>query len=313
MKKFKILIPTLAIAILLTGCFKSPLTILKDASEKMKELENYHMTMKVDMEMNYDGTSISISMNAESDIDEKNGIGVMDTTASFFGMSSTERTYMTYKDGKQVTYSKVDEEWYKEESEYEETVDFDMFSDVSSIEKVKDEENTYKITLTEEQIKELMNNMEDTEGAEIDLNSVEVKVTVTDGYITKIVMTMPMSTTEEGVTMTMDATMSFEFSKFNEVTNVSIPKEVINNAKDMTLYNIQMDVENYIDEIAWDIYDNEYVGATYTNTELEYDGAKPSKVEVTIRDGFVANGYIEISGYKANIVGGVVDSITKLN
>lgn len=308
MKKLKFLIPTLVMVVLFTGCGQNPETVLKDAAAKMSELDNYHMTMQMDMDFSFDGSSMSMSAKVESDIDEKNGVGVMDTTASMFGISSTERSYMTYKDNITTTYTQEDETWYKEEEAYEDPVNFDIFGNTTTIEEVEDQKGTYKISLTEDQIKELMGSMEDTEGYDVNLENVVITVTVTDGYITKMIMTLPMSMTEEGQTINIDAVLTFEFSKFNEVT-VTIPEDVLANAVDSKILEIESYVYEYIYEIEWNVEEDT---TTYTNTDLEYDGPKPTKVDVTLEDASVVSGVIEMEGYKAIITDGIVE-VTKID
>lgn len=227
MKKLKYLFLTLLVAFCLTGCGdkkEEKLTneeILKQASENMKSLDNYHMNLTMDVTMSYEGASLSMSMSAKSDIDVKNNKGYMETTATFFGMTETIPSYFEINDGVTTTYTKNEDVWTKTTSEESANVDFNIFTSASSIEEVEGEENTYKINLTEEQIKELMSSTGETE-EEMDLSNVTIKVTVNDKKITKVQMNVPAT---EG---TIDAT--FEFSKFNEVNNVTIPQEVIDNA-----------------------------------------------------------------------------------
>ena len=235
MKKLKYLVLTLLL-VFVTGCGAKPEDILKEASENMKKLDNYHMDLKMDMKMSYEGTSIEMGAKASSDIDVKNGKGAMETTATFLGMSETEKSYFTVKDGVTTTYSQEDEEWYKEtEEEASNNVNFDIFSKASSIEKVKDEKNTYKIVLSDEQIKELVGSTgEDMEG--MTFENIDIKITVEDKHITKMVMSMSAEGNE--------FTFTFEFSKFNEV-NVTIPEEVINEAIDYEDYEYDFEDEDY--------------------------------------------------------------------
>lgn len=222
-KKLKYLVLTLFVALMATGCGAKPEDVLKEASENMKKLDNYHMDLTMDMDMSYEGTSLSMSVKAESDIDVKNGQGAMETSVSFFGMSEKQKSYFTTKDGKTTTYMQEDDEWYKEvEEDKSNEVDFDIFANASSIEKLKDEKNTYKITLSEDQIKELLASTgEAADTEEIDLSSVTIKITVEDKRITKMVMEMDIEESK--------CTFTLEFSKFNEV-KVEIPQEVIDEA-----------------------------------------------------------------------------------
>lgn len=317
MRKLKIVIPMLVVALLFTGCGKSPENILKDASEKMKGLDSYHMSMKMDMELSYEGSSMSMGVSLESDIDNKSGISVMDTTSSFFGMSQTQKSYASYKDGKTTTYTQSEDVWYKEESDKTESVNFDIFGEAKSIEEVKDtEDKTYKITLTEDQIKQLMSAAgdatEDANTADIDLSNVSIEVTVKDGYIAKMVMKMPMSMTNEGQTTSVNVTISFDFSKFNEVSGVSIPQEVIDKAIDQKEYEVREYAEDYLSEIEWALFGEDDTVTTYTDTTLEYEGPKPTKVELTVENGYVGNGVIEIEGYRATITDGEITDFSKI-
>lgn len=226
MKKIKYLILSLFVALTVTGCGAKPEDVLKEASENMKKLDNYHMDLVMDMKMSYEGATMSMSVSAKSDIDEKNGKGSMETSASFFGISQTEQSYFTVTDGKTTTYSQSENEdgetvWYKEvEDGVSNEIDFDIFANASSIEEVDGEKNTYKITLSESQIKELIAATgEDATDAEY--SDMTIKVTVEDKYITKLVMEMNVEGSE--------CTFTFEFSKFNNV-KVEIPSDVINNA-----------------------------------------------------------------------------------
>lgn len=233
MKKLKYLVLTLLL-VFVTGCGAKPEDILKEASENMKKLDNYHMNLDMNMKMSYEGTSMEMGAKASSDIDVKNGAGAMETTVSFFGMSETEKSYFTVKDGKTTTYTQDDEEWYKEtEEDVSNNVDFDIFSNASSIEKVEGEKNTYKVVLSKEQVKELVGSTgEDMEDMEFE--NIDIKITVEDKHITKMVMAMSAEGNE--------VTFTFEFSKFNEVS-VTIPEEVINEAVDYEDY--EYDFEDY--------------------------------------------------------------------
>lgn len=233
MKKLKYLVLTLLL-VFVTGCGAKPEDILKEASENMKKLDNYHMNLDMNMKMSYEGTSMEMGAKASSDIDVKNGAGAMETTVSFFGMSETEKSYFTVKDGKTTTYTQDDEEWYKEtEEDVSNNVDFDIFSNANSIEKVEGEKNTYKVVLSKEQVKELVGSTgEDMEDMEFE--NIDIKITVEDKHITKMVMSMSAEGNE--------VTFTFEFSKFNEVS-VTIPEEVINEAVDYEDY--EYDFEDY--------------------------------------------------------------------
>lgn len=313
MKKIKIFVSALFITLLLTGCGKTPEEILSDAGDNMAALDNYHMLMDMDIEMSYEGTTFSMGVTVNSDVDEKNGNAHMEISTSAFGTVVTAETYTTPEDNKSITYTLQEDEWYKEESEVAENdFDFNIFKDATNIEELEDQENTYKISLTEEQLKAILSsvNSEETDNEEttIDVNNVLIEVTVNDGYITKMVLDMPTTAESEGVTFDSNCTLTIEFSQFNEVGDVAIPAEVIENAIDLKIYEIASYAESYISEIGWEVIFAEE-DMTYTGTGLEYDGPAPSKVEVSIIDGEVADGIIEIDGYRVTVVDGTISDI----
>lgn len=235
MKKLKYLVLTLLL-IVAVGCGASanPEEVLKQASENMKKLDSYHMDMKMDMKMEYEGTKIEMSAKVSSDLDVKNGVGVLETTSSFLGMSSTEKSYFVTKDGVTTTYMEEDGKWYKEtEEDVSSNLDFDIFSEASSIEKVKGEKNTYKIVLSEEQVKKLLDST-DEDVSSMDFDDIDIKITVNNEKITKMVMTMGVEGSE--------IVFTFEFSKFNEVS-ATIPEDVVNNAVDYDDYYFEDDYD----------------------------------------------------------------------
>lgn len=308
MKKTLLFI-SLAMTILLTGCFANPTTIVENAIKKMNELDSYHMTMDMKMEYLVDGAGMTISAAVESDVDMKSKAMVNVATANFMGFTSTETSYSKMLDNETITYTKEDDVWYYSNEENQ-IFDYNVVSGFEAVEEVEGEEGTYKLSLTEQQINEILSSLEDTEEYNIDINNVDFKLTVKDGYISKMVVSLPMTFEEEGQTATVNTTLTVDFSKFNEVT-ATIPEEVTANAKDGKILEIQTYVEDYIFEIEWNIEEENI--ESYTNAELEYEGPKPTKVDVSIEDFYVMDGTIEIDGYRATIVGGIVEDIAKMN
>lgn len=308
MKKTLLLI-SLVMTILLTGCFANPTTIVENAIKKMNELDSYHMTMDMKMEYLVDGAGMSISAAVESDVDMKSKVMVNVATANFMGFTSTETSYSKMLDNETITYTKEDDVWYYT-NEANQMFDYNVVSGFEKVEEVQGEKGTYKLSLTEKQINEILASLEDIEDYNIDVNNVDFKLTVKDGYVSKMVVSIPMTFEEDGQTATVNTTLTIDFSKYNEVT-ATIPEEVTANAKDGKILEIQTYVEDYISEIEW--YVEEPNLESYTNTELEYEGPKPTKVDVSIEEYYVIDGTIEIDGYRATIVDGLVENIAKIN
>ena len=239
MKKVKLLLAVLVMAIVFTGCAKSPEEVLSNATDKMSTLDNYHMVLDMKYEISYQDSSIETSVTMNSDVDEKNGISHSTASTSIFGMKIETELYTTLKDNIVTTYTKEDDVWYKEETKNENNdFNYDVFKNATSVEKLKDvDTETYKVVLSEAQIKEILKDLEldadeDMDKLKINLDTTNIEITIDDNYITKMMMIIPMTFEEDGEVSNSKYTLIYDFSQFNEVGNLTIPNEIIENAVD---------------------------------------------------------------------------------
>ena len=239
MKKVKLLLAVLVMAIVFTGCAKSPEEVLSNATDKMSTLDNYHMVLDMKYEISYQDSSIETSVTMNSDVDEKNGISHSTASTSIFGMKIETELYTTLKDNIVTTYTKEDDVWYKEETKNENNdFNYDVFKNATSVEKLKDvDTETYKVVLSEAQIKEILKDLEldadeDMDKLKINLDTTNIEITIDDNYITKMMMIIPMTFEEDGEVSNSKYTLIYDFSQFNEVRNLTIPNEIIENAVD---------------------------------------------------------------------------------
>lgn len=237
MKKSKILAGALALMLAVTGCGSKTtdkVDVVKNATEKMKGLDNYHIAMTIDMSFEENGVSASFTVNTEQDYDVKNNTSYMLTSTSMLGMDMESHNYTEVKDGKTTVYTSEDgESWVKQitEEDTNSNFDFDLMSKTKDVKTEKEENGvtTYTATLDQEATKELLKDMDMDSEEGIEVKETTIKFSVDkDGYMTRYEITVPV--TAEGQTSTVK--MTAKFSEFNKVGDIVIPQEVIDNAKD---------------------------------------------------------------------------------
>jgi len=238
MKKSKILAVILTLILVVTGCgskTSKPEDAIAKATEKMKGLNNYHISMTMDMSFSEGGVSTSITMNAEQDYDTKNNTSYMFASSSMMGMDFESETYTETKDGKAYSYTSDDgETWVKnmtEETSLEPNADFELISKTQEV-KIEKEENgktTYVAKLDKEATKEFLKSM-DMDDEEIEIQETTIRFTIDkDGYVSHYEITVPVAAKGQISTVKLTA----DFAEFNTVGDVIIPQEIIDNAEEL--------------------------------------------------------------------------------
>jgi len=157
----------------------------------------------------------------EGAMDEKHQKEYLKTTTETMGIEVVMETYSDFDKG--YTYSSVPftSMWEKGEGA---TQFIDLANIMEKLEKngdvTKISDSEYKIKLTSEDVKGLMNSNDSTSTAQISGN-IYVNAFVTDGYITKL--EYDFSGLIEGIDK---FTMTIEFSDFNNAGDVEIPSNI---------------------------------------------------------------------------------------
>lgn len=238
MKKSKILAIICALMLVVTGCGgkeSKPEDVASKAIEKMKGLDNYHVSMTMDMTFTEGGVSASVIMNVDEDYDAKNHTAYTFTSTSMLGQDIEMESYTEMKDGKSTNYTSSGEDtWIKSVVEEETTApvtDLDVISRAKENKVVKEENETktYEATLDKEITKELIEGMDIEIDENTELQDTVMKYVVNkDGYVTRYDMAIPVS--QQGQTSTI--TIVVHYSQFNTVGDIIIPQEIIDSAQE---------------------------------------------------------------------------------
>ena len=272
------------------GCSKTEELSMDNAIKNMQNLNNYNIIQE--MIVTQDGTKTTIKNDIN--VDNKNKINMNKMTVK----SNTSLSYLDINN--QKSYINVNNSWYSFSQEVAQ-IDFNLLNNIEK----EQIDNKFKINLNAEAFKNMVNN--DYEG-EANLSSANVYVYIENNYITK--MTFDFEVANGDTTTSFNITNNF--SKFNEVGDLSIPSEAIN-AMDEDILDIMNDATMYIFEVNYYCASNNLVTTTFTNTDLKYEGVKPDSVNLEIVDGMAKTGSIEISGYRFTITNGEISKREKID
>lgn len=322
-KKLRIFSMLLVGVILLAGCGKKD--AFQEANKKMEQLDNYQSIMIFTIGAKSSGVSMEIPVTMKQQIDQKNKISKNEMSLTMMGMTLTSEIYVDERDSKNIiTYTKAmgSDVWTKVVST-EEDSQFDinqLVSDKATKTSDKDGILTYEAELSKEDIENFIKEF----GSSMESNSTDsdnftvvsgakaiIEIDKKTNYITKITLdlTSAIKMEQEGgelTTFKMEAT----FSEFNKVGDLTIDPSIISGALDEETEKVRGYAEDYIDAIEWEVMLEEDL-TNYNNPDLEYDGPKPEKVEVTLVDNEVQDGIIVINGYTMEIKDGKVGTPTK--
>lgn len=241
-KRFMMVVATLSMVLMATGCMNSPESILKKASKNMSKLDNYAMNMKMDMGVKSSGVEMNVPVSLDAKVDQKNDITYMSTSVEVMGFKVTTDSYIdSRKEGETITYTKSLEEedvWEKEVEEEEEANPSNIQELVTKGTKIEkkdsEDKNTlyYQVTISKEEMTKMMEESaagEDmTEGMEISGDVViDVYIDKSEKLIKKMHIDFAkfMTVEDEEAELTK---FDFEvtFDEYNKVGDVKIPAEV---------------------------------------------------------------------------------------
>ena len=234
-----------AMVLLMTGCgSKSAEDTFSDAIDKTKDVKNLHLAMKVDASVSAQGTTMGIGMNIEGEGGEE--AAHFTGKVSLLGMEQEMEVYTLEKDNMMYSYQKDDEgNWtYTKEAINKEEMDTEevlkKLKEYKSIKKVKSDKKGYtklEVVYDGKKLNEATSDetVKETLGQDVKIEKdLVVNVYVKDGYISIISVDLgdlaKDLVKEQGYEV--KATITIEMSKFNKVNKVTVPEEVLNNAKE---------------------------------------------------------------------------------
>lgn len=280
----------------LTGC-NNVEHDLENAVSEMNHLNNYHI--KESIVLTKEGAGNDINKNITYEIDINDGMAIVNKNTLYFGKNTTETIYY---DSNNI-YFESDEVWYKKEAGHK-FLDFNL---LNQFENISENDEIYNINLKEEQLNEFMNYIEEFKHATI-LNAPNFNVKIVDHKIESIHITVNLTIDN----IEYEAEVVIQFSKFDEIGELSIPLEVTSNALEYSVYEKRSNIDNYLNEVREDLMYNPEV-KSYTNTTLDFEGIKPSNINLNIENGIIVSGVVEADGYKATIENGEIVNFDELN
>lgn len=299
---------------LLIGCGHDPNVVVEEAINNIDNLDD----MTVDIDMNYKATSgqasIESSLSINQQIDYKNkAMRIKSTNATIFGVPFSIDAYYKEENNKTFSYTKEDNLWFVEVLD-DAPID-DFFSGIEyTAEKVftgVTEYETYRLIVPKDSMLKMLNST-DLDDFTIHDEEVEVTVTIKDNYVDTMAYSLNFSYIQDDVEIEMTADYSYTFSNFNTTGEITIPENVLNNTMDINDYNSYVYAYNYLVAIETYLYDF-YDDMTFTDTSLDYGGPEPDIVKAYIEDGYIADGLVEVEGYRFRVQDGEIIEAIKLS
>jgi hypothetical protein len=255
MKKLKILLSLLVVSFTLTGCLGSlsDAKRLAKSNQNMDNLDNYSMKMIIDFEIETEGMTVGVKIDADSKIDAKNLITEIDMDMEFLGMNFSAKNYTIVNGSNITTYTNTSDsdEWYKETAIYDVLEDqnesvaniISVVTSGATIEKKssnREGSDYYVISLNKESVEKLLKESnglagDDLVGEDYEIiGDLDVDVYInSDNYITFMEMDLSdvikFTESVEG-TKFNKMKMSFEFGDYNKLGSITIPQSIIDTA-----------------------------------------------------------------------------------
>ena len=235
-----------AMVLLMTGCgSKSAEDTFIEAIDKTNDVKNLKFAMKVDASVSAQGTTMGIGMNIEGEGDEE--AAHLTGKVSVLGMEQEMEVYTLEKDDVMYTYKKDESgKWTYSKEALNKEIKMNTeevlkkLKEYKSIKKVKSDKKGYtklEVVYDGKKLNELTSNetVKENLGKDVKIEKdLVINVYVKDGYIAIVSVDLTDLAKdlvkEQGYEV--KATITMEMSKFNKVSKVTVPEEVVNNAKE---------------------------------------------------------------------------------
>lgn len=270
--------------------------VFKEASNNVKNLNNYTMDMSIDASMSYNGVKTQFGITGNMLYDNKN----KKAKISYKALGENIDVYASFDDKNMVIYTKdeYNDNWIKSSTlmdlSAQELVS-NMIMDNTEITKVKSDEKglaKYKVSINLKKIMDLTDTKElDNIGyAEMIPNTIDAYIYVnSDNYIEKIYIDLLEAFNNKnifGSGYSFDKlSITLTLSKFNQTEEIVIPQEALN-AIDTTNINSDLDL--------LDIDNDQEVDLKYDEEDIMYDIALSASV-------YCEEGKIDFSNYNGEL------------
>ena len=247
----------LTLLLFITGCGEKTETkeeILKNVIDNMNQLKNYNMNIEVNMLTDYDGEKSYLTMILDSDIDTQNNTMKLSMKIDDEDEKIRNNSYVAIQNRNATTYFEDTEnnEWIIEENDgiktqYAVSNISNMLTNAKIIEEIETQTNKQKIyilSVTKEDGEKLFQAIssatEELEEYELGLIkdvNIEVTINTEEDYIETITVYLLEALNDELSSTIDNFIITYEFSEFNEVGNITIPNSIKENATVETVCN----------------------------------------------------------------------------
>ena len=254
LKYFSIL---LAIILVLTGCGNNSTSSKKDAKEqlndaikKTNEANSFSAKFGLNLEASSNGSTMSASLTGNGDFNLKDNTPSAHYTAnmSLFGMAQEIEGYVTVKDNKVYTYSKSEGDWTYSTSDYK-AEDFStekintLADNAKEVKSVKSDKSGYtklEVTIDKEKLNSSTQDVDTSSllGSDLKFDSdIVVNVYLKDGYVSIVEIDLAdllkgVLSDDDNTDLSLTAKVTIELSNFSKVSPITIPDDVLSNAKE---------------------------------------------------------------------------------
>lgn len=260
---------------------KSSADKIEYALNNMLDMDEFKLSVNMDISSKYDGQDISVSAGADAIIDIKNKLASVDVNASVTGVSINVPAYIDMNE--EMIYLKVptDNNWYKMSIAETTGLDFENFKVENKklvfedylrndefIEKVSsdiDGTDKYILHFTKDVLKKLSDDSNNDfdysvfeENGFSDGFELSLYVNNKENYVTRMIFDFS-SKTFNGVTFDKFI-FSIDITDVNKIDSISIPKEALNAEV--------LDTSNFGTDFNTELNDDEYV----EDNKLSYNG-----------------------------------------
>jgi len=292
----KIILTSLILMLIITGCFKDKVIDIEEVLINMKGLQSYHMSINYDIKYTLDD-DVNIKTNIESDIDYNSNLVVNLVKYEGLDVKNIETSYIKLDEN--IIYEKRDGWYYSNGSINIPFKGFDISLSSTS--------DKYEMILSYEEVNNIMQLCRGLENYKIRYEEVEAFLNVKDKYINDISINIPLDTLIDDKAVFAIVSVNIEFSNFNLVSSI-IPGDVVNSARNIKVLEINNTVKSYLEQINIEQFKLDGIDKIDL-TDFKYNDFIFDKIDLSVSS--TISGFIEYDGYKISIIENKITEIVK--